>query len=160
MPFKQVFETALDAQWSADEGLKIGDKPGDIRWERDSGGMKAYKCFISSGALDFVARDVVFYVAATGYIAHTVTATLSESSNVGAGVSMAAVTTAGVRFWAQLTGPVILATTLDGTTVAGDALTGVAAVNKSLTISAAVDDFIVASSIVDATDSIFCAFPF
>ena len=160
MPFKAVFESELTDTWDATEGASHGDKPGDIRWERDSTGMKCYKLLISSGALDFVAGDVVGYVDNTGYAAHTASGTVSETGDVGAGVAMAAVTLTAIRFWAQIKGPATLNTTLTATATNGRALTLLGAANLTLDLSALVTDYVVGCTVDDANDEIICDFPF
>lgn len=97
MPVKAIFVTELTDTWT--DAAK-GDPVGSLRF--DAGNW--YKCVKSSGALDFAAGDVVGYVTTTGPAASTVSATISETSDIGAGVSKAAVTVAGVFFWIQLTG--------------------------------------------------------
>ncbi|MEK0324561.1 MAG: hypothetical protein QQN63_02560 [Nitrosopumilus sp.] len=156
MPFKAVFETALADTWNATDGGIIGDKPGDIRWEAN----KCYKCVISSGALDFVAGDVVGYVDNTGYAAHTVSGTVSETGDVGAGVAQAAVTEADIRFWVQVKGPATLNTTLTVGATNGRALTLLGANDLTLDLSGLVTDFIVGCTVDDANDEIICDFPF
>lgn len=160
MSLKVIYETALTDTWTATEGDSIGDKPGDIRWERDSTGFKCYKLLISSGALDFVAGDVVGYVDNTGYAAHTASGTVSETGDVGAGVAMAAVTVAAQRFWAQIKGPATLNTTLTATATNGRALTLFGANNLTLDLSGLVTDYIVGTTVDDANDEIICDFPF
>ena len=157
---KTIFDTALTDTWTATQGEVKGDKPGDIRWVQDSTvGAKCYKLFISSGATDFIAGDVVGYIDDTGYAAHTVTVTAS-TSKIGAGVAMAAVTLTAIRFWAQIRGPATLNTPLKSTTNNGDGLTWVSTDDKTLELAAAVDDCIVAYTVDDANNEIICNFPF
>ena len=155
MALKTVFRTQLTQTWTA---AADGDPLGDIRWENN----KAYKCVLYSidDSLTVAAGDVVFYFAVTGYIANTVTADLSASNNQGAGIILSTITVDDTYMWIQLTGLATLNTPFDGTVEPGDGLTAKAALDKTLTISALVDDFIVASALVDANDTIICAFPF
>ena len=157
---KTIFETSLDKVWNATDGALIGDKPGDIRWERDSTGMKCYKCVISSGALDIAIGDVVGYVSNTGYAAHTVSGTKSEAVAPGAGVSMGVVVTTAFRFWIQIKGPATLNTTLTAATTDGDALSWFGANNLTLDLSALADDHVCGWTVDDANDEICCDFPF
>ena len=166
MPIKAVFETALTQIWTALEGEKIGDKPGDIRWERDSGGMKAYKCVIFSldGAVTVLAGDVCYYEDVTGYPAHTVTADASASTGqeMGAGVFLATVLLDLTRCWVQIRG---FATVLQTIAVAGDGdpLTTTAAADKVLTRAvegAGVLDCVCAWTVDVSEKEIICQFPF
>ena len=122
--------------------------------------MKCYKCVVSSGALDFVAGDVVGYVDNTGYAAHAVTGTVSEGGDIGAGVAMAAVTLTAINFWIQIKGPATLNTTITVAATNGKALCWLGANDLTLDISALVTDTIVASTVDDANEEIMCDFPF
>lgn len=153
MANKQMFKSLITDTWT---DAIDGDPVGDIRWQ----GNKCYKCVKSSGALDFVAGDVVGYVAGTGYAAHTVSGTVSETDNQGAGVAQAAVTLTDVFFWIQIKGFAALNTTLTAATNEGDALTLLGADNLTLDLSAAIDDPRVATVIDDTNDEIICDFPF
>jgi hypothetical protein len=125
--------------------------------------MIKYKCVLyddGTSTLDIVAGDVVGYVAATGYLAHTVTADVTDTDGVGAGIVLATVTADQTYMWIQLTGPATLNTTLTAGTTAGFALTLVGANDKTLDVVDTADTSLqVAWTIVDSTDVIGCCFP-
>jgi hypothetical protein len=111
MPFKQVFETALTDTWSATDAAGIGDKPGDLRWERDANGMKCYKCVIFDNGTDSVAAVVgkaAYYIDDTGYAAHTVTMDFSSAAGaeLGAGIFLS-IPADTERCWIQIKGSAI-----------------------------------------------------
>jgi propanediol dehydratase large subunit len=108
MPAKVMFETALTDTWTATAGADIGDKPGDIRWERTSAGMKCYKCVIFDNGTDniaAVAGKAAYYLDATGYATHTVTMDFSSAAGaeLGAGIFQS-VPADGSRCWVQIKG--------------------------------------------------------
>jgi hypothetical protein len=170
MPFKQVFETALTDVWSATEGAKIGDKPGDIRWERDASGMKCYKCIIynnGAGNVDAIAGLCGYYYgvsgdpAATGYIVHTVTMDYDDQYGVGAGIFQAAMTD-GQRGWVQIKGPATCNSAIfNADCTDGGAVTSVGAgVDGELDLPAADGSFIVGAVEDETAYTLTCDFPF
>lgn len=151
MPLKAMFETALTDTWTV---AADGDPVGSLRVQSNN----FFKCVLSSGALDWVALDVVGYVADTGCATSSVTGAVAEG-DIGAGIAQSAVTVAGTFCWIQLTGVVTLNTTLATLTVNGDALTWTGTDNLTLDLAIAADSFIVASTIDDGTDIVLAAFP-
>lgn len=164
--------TAIGAEltrvYTADELATSGrgHRPGDHYTDNDGKKYKFVKYDDGTGALDLVAGDVVYYVDATGYSAHTVTADVSDASGaeLGAGVAMAAVTVDGSYFWVQTRGAATVSTALGGTAGDGDPLTCVGASDKALTKAAEADSTGVYKSVVafaqDASaKTIVCAFP-
>jgi hypothetical protein len=162
MPLKQNFMTALTDTWTT---ATDGDAAGSIRWEWDltNGVMNAYKCVLydeGTATLDVAVGDVVGYVDDTGYAAHTVTADVSDTGNVGAGVCMAAVTVTSTYMWIKIKGPATLNTTLTSAATNGSALTLTGANDKTLEIVGAFTEFVVATTVDDANDEILCDFPY
>ena len=158
---KTLFRTALTDTWVVDSnGVNPGDNAGDIRWENN----KAYKCVIyDEGAetLDVVANDVVYYDGMAGVTNNRVTADISDTQDIGAGIIMATITVTTTFCWIHIKGgEVTLNTTLTAGTTDGDSLTARGANNKTLDLPTAVDDPICAYCIDDSTDLILPDFPF
>jgi len=167
MPFKVVFETALADVWTLTDGGNIGDKPGDIRWERDSEGMKCYKCIIY-GVGDItvagVAGECTGYDTLDGYKLHTVTSDYSACiGNIGAGILQANMVDTE-RGWVQIKGFATL--TIDPVSAAdGDPLTIKGAADGALVpalhdISTVLVDHVCAINGDDSDKEICCDFPF
>ena len=158
---KTLFRTQLTDTWLIDSnGVNPGDILGDIRWEDN----RAYKCVLyDEGAetLDVVANDVVFYDGIAGITNNRVTADLSDTQNIGAGIIMATITVTSTLCWVHIKGgEVTLNTTLSAGGTDGDALTAVGAANKTLRNAANVDDPIVGYLIDDSADLMIPDFPF
>lgn len=139
---------------------------GDHWRSKDNKTYKFVKYDDGTGALDLVAGDVVYYVDATGYSAHTVTADVSDSSGaeLGAGVVCAPVTEDGSYFWIQIRGAATLSTALGGSAGDGAPLTAVGAADKALTAAKEADSTAAYVSVVafaqDASEkTIVCMFP-
>lgn len=149
---KKVFITALTDHTSDNkEGL------GTLRFE----GGKVYKYVQfnnGAGNVAVVAGDVVFYYLAGGYKNNIVTADVSDSVNIGAGVAMAAFTDLYYG-WIQIRGPKTLNTALVAG-ADGNALTAVGSNDNTLDVSAAVTDAVVAFADDISEKEIVCMFPF
>lgn len=167
MPFKAVFETALSDVWTATEGADIGDKPGDIRWERTSEGMKCFKCIIyDTGDITVagVAGEATEYYTMDGYKNHTVTSDYSVGVNQGAGI-LQAIMVDTERGWVQIKGFATLTIDLSGAPSDGEALTtsgaGDGALDQALSdVSAAALVQVCAYACDDSDDEIICDFTF
>lgn len=166
MPPKAVFETALADTWDATEGAKIGDKPGDLRWE----GNKCYKCVIfNNGAGDVaaIAGMAAYYyavsgaaAATTGHLNHTVTMDLTDTHELGAGIFQS-VPADAERCWVQIKGPATGTATLITAGADGDPLTVTGAANDGELDVVAADTSPICAFIDDATaEQIICEFPF
>lgn len=145
---KRVFTTALTETATYDkEGL------GTIRQE----GNNFYKWVQSDNGtanLSPAAGDVVGYIASTGYAANKVTADTSDTSGIGAGVTMAAIADQEYG-WIQIKGQATVSTAFSVT--AGNGLKFSA--DRTLAAVAAHTDVMVAYA-VDTTVTIICDFPF
>ncbi len=170
MPFKAVFETALSDVWTSTEGADIGDKPGDIRWERTSEGMKCYKCIIYDvGDITTagVAGEATEYYTMDGYKNHTVTSNYSDGVDIAAGILQANMVDTE-RGWVQIKGFATLTIDLANTPVDGSSLTTAAAGDGVLTrnlidLDATADGTIpqtCAWACDESDDEIICDFPF
>lgn len=150
MPFKSVFQTALTDVWSASEAAAIGDKPGDLRFERHATyGMLMYKCVIlanASGTVAVVAGDAVNYLATTGITTHTVVADVDDAGTqrlcAGVIVAPSIAGTAGTSYycWVQIQGACVLNTTIGGTPGDGDPLTTDGAADKAMDKAATIEN--------------------
>lgn len=147
---KKIFATPLDVANDSDkEGVGV------IRFE----GGKVYKYvkFLSgTGNITVAANDVVFW---NDYENGEVTADLSDTNEVGAGVLQAALTDSQFG-WIQIGGIASINTDVTAGTV-GDALTATGAGDKTLDVSAANTDAVVAV-LEDASagsQKIHCMFP-
>jgi len=170
MPTKVMFETALTDTWTSTEGDLIGDKPGDIRWEADSVGMKCYKCVIFNNGAGSVAAVVGFAAyyfgvsgdpAATGYDVHTVTMDRTDGYGTAAGIFLA-IPADGDRCWVQIKGhATLIATALNVGANDGLAITETGAgIDGELDVSALVTDVVVGYVIDESAFTIICDFPF
>lgn len=149
---KKVFVTPLDSVSESDkEGLGV------IRFE--GGNIYKYVKYVEgTGTLDVADGDVVFY---NDYENNEVTADISDTNNIGAGVVQAAVTETDRYIWIKIKG----IDTLNTDVVAGangNALTAVGSNDKTLDVSAAATDAVVAYLLDDSAGSqkILCDFPF
>lgn len=148
---KKVFVTPLDSVSDKDrEGI------GTIRFEGD----KVYKYVQykeGTGALDVASGDVVYWLDRE---AVTVTADVSDTDDVGAGVIQGAVTEDGKFIWIQIKGLAELNTDVTAGAV-GNALTAVGADDKTLDVSAANTDAVVAflEDVTGGANKIYCDFP-
>lgn len=166
MPLKVMFETAITDTWTAAAGAMIGDKPGDIRWEQDSEGMKCYKCVIFDNGGDNVAAVVglaAYYIDTTGYLAHTVTMDFSSAAGaeLGAGI-FRAIPADAERCWVQIKGQV---TGVSGifNSGANDDLAITAADASADGILMPVDgdtETVIGTVIVEADFTMVCDFPY
>lgn len=173
MPFKQVFETALTDTWTAAEAVDIGDKAGDIRWERTSEGMKCYKCVLynsGDGPVAAVANMACYYfadatvgAAGDGYNGHEVTMDRTDwlAEPVAAGILQAAIAN-GSYGWIQIKGvATVAAACLNAAIGDGGKLTAKgAAVDGELDLAAAVTDVCVGFADDASAYIICCDFPF
>lgn len=161
MPFKSVFETALTDTWTAAQAAGIADKAGDLRWERDSEGMKCYKCVIydtGAGPVAAVAGNVAGYYTLDGYKNHTVTCDQTDILSGGAGVLMSAPGD-GEYCWIQIRGFATVTTALD-TGTDGVGYTAVGASDSTLDVVGGDTEPLNAIA-GDASDKeICCNFPF
>ncbi len=140
---KKIFATGLEETANQDlEGL------GAIRREGD----KTYKWVLfnnGSGSVAAVVGNFAYFIAVTGYIAHTVTMDLTDADGVGAGVFQSIIAD-GEYGWIQIGGPATL-TTAHLAGADGNAMTAVgASTDGTLDVSALVTDFICAIA-VDAS---------
>lgn len=124
---------------------------------------KVYKYVTYSeeaAAVDGVAGEVAYYVAATGYAAVDVTSDLSASDEVGAGV-LQAIMSDNEFGWIQIKGPATLSIALTAG-VDGDALTPTGAGDGTLdvNIATAANTHICARAGDASALEILCDFPF
>lgn len=152
MPVKQVFVTALTDVWT--DAAK-GDPIGSLRCERDSNGVFVwYKCVqYNDATFSCVAGTFVGYNSGTGYTLHSVSADVSDTDNIGAGVALATVADASYC-WIQISGHATLTTTLTAGVTDGFALTLVGANNGTLDVCSAVTDHHCAVCYDDANDEV------
>ncbi|NIT58370.1 MAG: hypothetical protein GWN00_19730 [Aliifodinibius sp.] len=122
---------------------------------------KIYKYITYSeeaAAVDGVAGEVAYYVAATGYANNDVTSDLSASDEVGAGVLQA--TLSDNEFgWIQIKGPATLTIALTAG-ADGDTLTPTGAGDGTLDVTALVTDHRCAVAGDISAQEILCDFPF
>jgi len=121
---------------------------------------KIYKYMMydeATAAVAGVAGEVAYYVADTGYGAHTVTSDLSDSSENGAGVLQVAMSD-NEYAWFQIKGAATLsiALTAGGD---GDNLTPTGAGDGSLDLNTAVTDHLCAFAVDATANEICCDFP-
>jgi hypothetical protein len=111
-----------------------------------------------AAAVDGVAGEVAYYVAATGYANNDVTSDLSASDEVGAGVLQAALSDNEFG-WIQISGRATLtiALTAGGD---GDPLTPTGAGDGTLDLTTAVTDHICAVAGDASAKEILCMFPY
>jgi len=173
MAFKSVFQTALTDVWTSAEAGAIGDKPGDLRWERDSDGMKCYKCIeYRDGDVTTagVAGEACIYFTADGYKTSLVTSDYSAGepagNRQGAGILQAIITDTD-RGWIQIKGFATMTINLGGTPADGDGLTCEAAGSADGSMAHALSDVSAASlfrieaiACDESDDEIVCDFPF
>ena len=168
MPLKAIFVTNLTDTWDSTEGVKIGDKPGDIRWERDSDGWKCYKCCIFDNGGDNIAAIVgmaayYFDGATTGYTTHTITMDFSsaDSIEIGAGIFLS-IPADGDRCWVQIKGfTLVLVACFDTSVLDAGSLTGAdAAVDGELSLVDDLGETQIGTCIDDGDLQMICDFPF
>ncbi|MAH45006.1 hypothetical protein CMI37_04205 [Candidatus Pacearchaeota archaeon] len=150
----QIYVTGLTDTSTTDlEGV------GKLRFE-DNKWYKWVKYDEGAGALDIVAGDVVYYdnAAGSGYVNSIVTADLSDSDEVGAGVVMATVTVTATFMWIQIKGVATLSTALTAG-ADGDALTATGTTDKTLDIADDDLDAVVGVAIDASAKIIYCDFP-
>lgn len=130
--------------------------PGSIGMTADGKKYKYIQYSEEAAAVDGVASEVAYYVAAdtTGY---TVTSDLSASDEVGAGVLQAALSD-GEYGWVQVTGVATLALALTAG-ADGDPLTPTGSADGTLDVSALVTDSICAHALDISAKIVMCAFP-
>lgn len=149
---KRVFLTPLDTVDTSDkEGV------GTIRFE----GNKVYKYIQYSeeaAAVDGVAGEVAYYVAATGYAANDVTSDLTASDEVGAGVLQAALSD-NEYGWIQIKGYAVLTIALTAATD-GAPYTPTGSADGTLDVATAATDAICAYGGDTSANEIMCDFPF
>ena len=122
---------------------------------------KVYKYITYSeeaAAVDGVAGEVAYYVAATGYAANDVTSDLSASDEVGAGVLQAALSDNEFG-WIQIKGPATLTIALTAG-ADGDPLTPTGAGDGTLDVTALVTDHVCAVAGDISALEILCDFPY
>ena len=121
---------------------------------------KIYKYMLydaGTAAAAGVAGEVAYYVADTGFAAHTVTSDLTDSSENGAGVLQVAMADATYG-WFQIKGQAILSIAL-AAGGDGDPLTPTGATDGTLDLTTAVTDHICGFAIDATAKEIYCDFP-
>ena len=121
---------------------------------QDFSGKKYKYVGYTAGAVAAVAGNVAGYVAESN---EQVTADVSTTARVGAGVLQAAIPDGGYG-WVQITGPATLTTALTAG-ADGNALTLVGATDSTLDVSALVTDHVCAVAIDASAKTILCMFP-
>ena len=122
---------------------------------------KLYKYITYSeeaAAVDGVAGEVAYYVAATGYANNDVTSDLSASDEVGAGVLQAALSDNEFG-WIQIKGPATLTIALTAG-ADGDPLTPTGSADGTLDVTALVTDHVCAIAGDASANEILCDFPY
>lgn len=131
---------------------------GTIRFERDKV-YKYVKYDDGTANLDIVAGDVLSYLAESGHKNGFVTADVTDTDEVGAGLALATVTETDQYIWIQVKGAATMAQALTAG-ADGDPLTVTGAGDKTLDVSAAVTDVVVAVAADATAKEIICDFPF
>ena len=168
MPFKAVFETGLTDVWTALQAGDVGDKAGDLRWERDTEGMKCYKCvLLDLNAVTPIVGMAAYYSAGTsgnGYTIHEVTMDFGSADTFenGAGIWQSIPAADGDRCWIQIKGFATVIAACFGATVAdGQPLTAAdASVDGELELANAASDLTIGVCIDDGDLRMICDFPF
>jgi len=111
-----------------------------------------------AAAVDGVAGEVAYYVAATGYANNDVTSDLSASDEVGAGVLQAAMSDNEFG-WIQIKGRAVLTIALTAG-ADGDPLTPTGSADGTLDVSGAVTDAVCAIAGDISAQEILCDFPY
>ena len=122
---------------------------------------KIYKYMMydeATAAVDGVAGEVAYYVADTGYPAHTVTSDLSDSDEVGAGV-LQVVMSDNEYAWFQIKGVAVLSIALTAG-ADGDNATPTGAGDGTLDLVTAATDHICAIINDVTAQEIICDFPY
>lgn len=157
-------ETFTAAQVTAgDHPHKLGTV---VQTENANGVLCTYK-FVKydngSGDVAAVANYAAYYVAQTGYLAHTVTSDFTDaetgsSSEVGAGVLQAVIPDGGAG-WVQIRGPATLGIALDGGSD-GQALTATGVTTDGSLTTHSLAATLACAVATDASEKeIICMFP-
>jgi hypothetical protein len=135
--------------------------PGTVAATFDGTSYKVYKYVMYDDGditTDGVAGEVAYYLADTGYAAHTVTSDLTASSEVGAGVLQVDMVTQEYA-WIQIKGVATLTIALSADTD-GAPLTPTGGADGTLDDATAATDHICAVTINGGDKLILCDFPY
>ena len=149
---KKCFITGLDE-------ISLTDKEGVGTLRFEGNNVYKYVRYDSGTAdLDIVPNDCLFY---SDYAAGEVTADVTDSIGIGAGVSMATITATAYYFWIKIKGISDIAVDVVAGAV-GNALTAIGTNDKTLDVSAVVTDHVCAYLLDDTASAqqILCDFPF